>query len=85
VPSPEVLIHGDLALDNVLVGDDGMCLIDWSGGDLGDPRYDIALALATNPELYLRDEEVEAFFEGYACTPIDAATLRWFTNLYEFF
>jgi aminoglycoside phosphotransferase (APT) family kinase protein len=86
VPSPEVLIHGDLALDNVLVDDDGsMGLIDWSGGDLGDPRYDIALALATEPEIRLRDEEVEAFFHGYERTPIDAATMRWFISLYEFF
>ena len=61
--SPEVLIHGDLALDNVLVDEDGsLSLIDWSGGDVGDPRYDIALALATEPEIQLGDADVAAFF-----------------------
>ena len=86
MPEPEVLIHGDLALDNVLIDENGgMGLIDWSGGDLGDPRYDIALALATEPEIHLRDEEVVAFCDGYQGTRIDAATTRWFINLYEFF
>lgn len=51
-PGPEVVIHGDLALDNVLIDRDGnSSLIDWSGGDLGDPRYDLSLALATDPEI----------------------------------
>lgn len=86
-PWPETLIHGDLALDNVLVDDDGggMALIDWSGGDLGDPRYDISLALATEPEIRLRGDEVAAFFDGYDQPPLDAATMRWFISLYEFF
>jgi aminoglycoside phosphotransferase (APT) family kinase protein len=83
---PEVMIHGDLALDNVLMAGDGtMGLIDWSGGDVGDPRYDIALALGTEPELVLGEAETAAFFDGYAGTPSDAATMRWFQNLYEFF
>jgi aminoglycoside phosphotransferase (APT) family kinase protein len=85
-PWPEVLIHGDLSLDNVLMAGDGsMSLIDWSGGDLGDPRYDISLALATEPEIQLHDTEVAAFFDGYGRAPVDAATMRWFRSLYEFF
>jgi aminoglycoside phosphotransferase (APT) family kinase protein len=85
-PVDEVLIHGDLALDNVLVADDGrMSLIDWSGGDVGDPRYDISLALATEPELTLGKEEIGAFFDGYRGIRPDAATTRWFVDLYEFF
>jgi aminoglycoside phosphotransferase (APT) family kinase protein len=85
-PLPEVLIHGDLALDNVLVGDDGtMRLIDWSGGGIGDPRYDIALALGTEPELSLGEAELAAFFDGYGSARRDTATMRWFQELYEFF
>jgi len=85
-PHPETLIHGDLALDNVIIGEDGsLGLIDWSGGDVGDPRYDLSLALATEPELQLRDADVMALFEGYGGTPLDAATRRWFVDLYEFF
>ena len=85
-PQAEVLIHGDLALDNVLIERDGsMSLIDWSGGDVGDPRSDIALALATEPEMQLRDADIAGFFNGYGGTQIDAITARWFTRLYEFF
>ena len=85
-PVPEVLIHGDLALDNVLVGaGDSMSLIDWSGGAHGDPRYDLALALRTEPEIELGETELAAFFEGYGGVPMDRATRRWFESLYEFF
>jgi aminoglycoside phosphotransferase (APT) family kinase protein len=85
-PVPEVLIHGDLALDNVLIASDGaMSLIDWSTGDEGDPRFDLALALQTEPEIQLSDRELTAFFEGYGMAPLDRITRRWFEDLYEFF
>jgi aminoglycoside phosphotransferase (APT) family kinase protein len=83
---PEVLIHGDLALDNVIVDRDGrMSLIDWSGGDVGDRRADISLALATEPDIQLREADVAGFFDGYGGPRLDAVTMRWFTDLYEFF
>jgi aminoglycoside phosphotransferase (APT) family kinase protein len=85
-PVPDVVIHGDLALDNVLVAaEDGMSLIDWSGGALGDPRYDLALALRTELEIELGEIELAAFFEGYGGPRLDRSTLRWFEHLYEFF
>lgn len=85
-PEPEVVIHGDLALDNVLIDHDGsLSLIDWSGGDLGDLRYDISLALATEPEILPGEPEIAAFFDGYGRRPMDPVTERWFRNLYEFF
>lgn len=85
-PVPEALIHGDLALDNVLVAaEDAMSLIDWSGGAQGDPRCDLALALQTEPEIKLGEIELAAFFEGYGGVPVDRATRRWFEDLYEFF
>jgi aminoglycoside phosphotransferase (APT) family kinase protein len=85
-PVPEVLIHGDLALDNVLVATgDAMSLIDWPGGAQGDPRYDLALALDTAPELELSESELAAFFEGYCGAPVERATRQWFEDLYEFF
>jgi aminoglycoside phosphotransferase (APT) family kinase protein len=85
-PVPDVLIHGDLALDNVLVAaEDAMSLIDWSGGAQGDPRYDLALALRTEPEIELREAEWAAFFEGYGEMPSDRSMRRWFESLYEFF
>ena len=85
-PVPEVLIHGDLALDNVLVtADDGISLIDWSGGAQGDPRCDIALALQTEPEVQLSAVDLAAFFEGYGGVVMERATRKWFEDLYEFF
>jgi aminoglycoside phosphotransferase (APT) family kinase protein len=85
-PVPEVLIHGDLTLENLLLADDDrMSVIDWSGGDQGDPRCDIALALQTEPEFRLGDMERAAFFEGYGVAPLDPASRRWFEDLYEFF
>lgn len=67
-PPPEVrtFIHGDFTLDNVLLGDGRVTgVIDWSGCGAGDPRFDIALALATSPELVLQPADHEAFFSGY--------------------
>jgi aminoglycoside phosphotransferase (APT) family kinase protein len=85
-PVPEVLIHGDLALDNVLIAaEDAMSLIDWPGGAQGDPRCDVALALSTEPEITLGETELAAFFEGYGGAPVDRSTRRWFEDLYEFF
>jgi aminoglycoside phosphotransferase (APT) family kinase protein len=81
-----VLIHGDLALDNVLVtAEDGLSLIDWPGGGQGDPRHDIALGLQTKPEFELGERELAAFYEGYGGAPVDSATRDWFVDLYDFF
>lgn len=87
-PVPARLIHGDLALDNVLVDTAGnMSLIDWSQGDAGDFRCDVALALRSEPadELELNACEIDAFYRGYGYPQLDADTCRWFELLYEFF
>jgi aminoglycoside phosphotransferase (APT) family kinase protein len=85
-PVSERLIHGDLALDNVLVdGDGALWLIDWAGGASGDPRHDVALALHTKPEYELTRDAIAAFYSGYGSTPLDATTLRWFERLYDYF
>ncbi len=41
----ERLIHGDFNLGNVLYADGKYTVIDWTNGQLGDPRYDIAWAV----------------------------------------
>jgi aminoglycoside phosphotransferase len=82
----ETLIHGDLALDNVLVDERGeLRLIDWADGGRGDPRHDLALALHTRPELELSVEALDAFFAGYGVAALDEATRAWFVRLYDFF
>ncbi|NUU77635.1 phosphotransferase family protein [Paenibacillus xylanilyticus] len=38
----DCLIHGDYNLGNILEMDDNYTIIDWTNGQLGDPRYDMA-------------------------------------------
>ncbi|GGO28692.1 hypothetical protein GCM10008949_21470 [Deinococcus humi] len=62
-PSPvaPALIHGDLFLDNVMtVGGRVIGLIDWAFADIGDPRYDVAVATHD-----LTPADRAAFAEGY--------------------
>ena len=84
-PPPEVrtFIHGDFTLDNVLFCDGRVCgVIDWSGCGAGDPRFDIALALATSPELVLEPADLEAFFAGYANEDLPAPLRTMVQELY---
>ncbi|UPK42740.1 aminoglycoside phosphotransferase family protein [Paenibacillus pabuli] len=39
------LIHGDYNLGNILEADDQYRIIDWTNGQLGDPRYDMAWSI----------------------------------------
>ena len=38
----DCLIHGDYNLGNILEMEDNYTIIDWTNGQLGDPRYDMA-------------------------------------------
>jgi aminoglycoside phosphotransferase (APT) family kinase protein len=83
---PATLIHGDYTLDNVLVAGNAVSgVIDWSGGDWGDPRYDLALAIRPEPEAFDNPGDVEAFFEGYGSRPLSDDEYGYFNSLYEFF
>ena len=85
--SPTV-IHGDYTLDNVMV-DAGRVtgVIDWSGGSVGDPRYDLALATRPQPEAFgnQREADLQAFYEGYNAPPLSQRDFDYFSGLYEFF
>ncbi|QOS80627.1 aminoglycoside phosphotransferase family protein [Paenibacillus sp. JNUCC31] len=41
----DYLIHGDYNLGNILEADDQYTIIDWTNGQLGDPRYDMAWSI----------------------------------------
>jgi len=85
-PVPERLIHGDLALDNVLVDARGaLSLIDWAGGGSGDPRHDVALVLENEPEVKLTAAALDAFFTSYGSASLDKGTRDWFVRLYDYF
>jgi aminoglycoside phosphotransferase (APT) family kinase protein len=85
-PIPPALIHGDCTLDNILIADGVVAgLLDWSGGALGDPRYDLALATAPQPEAFSNPADLDAFYSGYAGPRLAADEQRYFLNLYAFF
>ena len=86
---PEVLIHGDFNLSNVIAhrgpaSQGQLTTIDWSSGTRGDPRFDLALAIAADPDVDLAPTEIDAFYSGYGSAPLSPSELRWFVDLYEF-
>lgn len=86
VQAQETLIYGDLALDNVLLDETGAVgFVDWSGGDSGDPRFDLTLALDSDEDLDFTGAEIDAFFSTYGGRPLDPRNKVWFMNLWEFF
>ncbi|MEK3981341.1 aminoglycoside phosphotransferase family protein [Psychrobacillus sp. FSL K6-2836] len=84
VAIPQMLIHGDCTIDNVLVKDNQVhTFIDLSEADFGDPRYDVALAIRS----FLYDEVLlKAFYDGYRLQQISKEEFAYFDGgLYEFF
>lgn len=87
-PIPQALIHGDYTLDNAMVADGRIIgVIDWSGGAMGDPRYDLALATRPQREAFgtEREADLQAFYEGYGSPPLSQTEFDYYNGLYEFF
>lgn len=88
-PSPvkNTLIHGDFTIDNVIFHNGKVTsVIDWSGGALGDPRYDLSLAIRPKPNAIETDSEIDVFFEGYGKKSLNEQEYRYFEDgLYAFF
>ena len=80
----QTMIHGDCTTDNVLVRDGEVALfIDVAGMTVGDPRYDVALAIG---DFYEDAELLEAFYSGYTRFRISEEEFRYFEHgVYEFF
>ncbi|MFC4637807.1 phosphotransferase family protein [Deinococcus hohokamensis] len=78
VPVVPSLIHGDVFLDNVMVAGGRVTgLIDWAFADVGDPRYDVAVATHE-----LTRSELEAFVEGYGpAARLSAEEAAYFVEL----
>lgn len=81
------LIHGDFTIDNVIVCDGKIaCIIDWSGGAFGDPRYDVSLAIRPKPNVIETESEIDTFFKGYGKKILDELEYKYFEDgLYAFF
>ena len=60
----EHLIHGDFHLRNILEKNERYTVIDWTNGQLGDPRYDFAWSL-TLLEIYVSEHSANAFRSAY--------------------
>ena len=78
------LIHGDCTIDNVLVTNNKVhTFIDLSETTLGDPRYDVALAIRS----FIYDKVLlNAFYKGYSLYQISKEEFDYFDGgLYEFF
>nr|WP_230875121.1 phosphotransferase [Lysinibacillus cavernae] len=83
----QTLVHGDFTIDNVLVHNRKISgVIDWSSGALGDPRYDVALAVRPKPQAFETAKDKQIFYEGYGAKLLDKSDYNYFKNgLYEFF
>jgi aminoglycoside phosphotransferase (APT) family kinase protein len=58
------LIHGDYNLKNVLVADGKYTIIDWTNGQLGDPRYDIAWSVLL-VRIYVGERQASAYLRAF--------------------
>ncbi|PJK16967.1 amino acid transporter [Chryseomicrobium excrementi] len=83
-PVAQTMIHGDCTTDNVLVRNGEVVMfIDVAGMTVGDPRYDVALAIG---DFHEDSELLEAFYSGYTRFRISDEELRYFEHgVYEFF
>ncbi len=87
LPIENTLIHGDFTIDNVIFHDGKVkCVIDWSGGTFGDPRYDLSLAIRPKPNAIETNSDINSFFEGYGKKILDEREYKYFEDgLYAFF
>ncbi|MFC4778229.1 phosphotransferase family protein [Paenibacillus sp. GCM10023252] len=60
----QVLIHGDYHLGNIVQKDGVYTIIDWTNGQLGDARYDVAWSTVL-ARIYLSDRLAAAFKAAY--------------------
>ena len=80
----QTMIHGDCTIDNVLVTQGKVHMfIDVGGMAIGDPRYDVSLAIRSFKQDF---DDLQAFYKGYARETISEEEYMYFEEgLYEFF
>jgi aminoglycoside phosphotransferase (APT) family kinase protein len=61
------LVHGDFSPKNVLVGADGLWVVDWEVAHFGDPAFDLAFMLN---HLFLKALHRPANRDGYECCSV---------------
>lgn len=60
----ERIIHGDYHLRNIVEENERYTVIDWTNGQLGDPRYDFAWSLTLN-KIYISERYADVFRSAY--------------------
>ncbi len=79
-----VLVHGDATFDNLLIdGDGNLGFIDCGHAGRGDRYLDLE-AVTSDIDGHFGPQWIEPFARYYGIT-LDAAKLRFFDDLYEFF
>ena len=68
----EALCHGDLNPGNILMGTNGVVLIDWEYARLANPCFDLASYIESH---HLSDAATKTFLQAYGCE-IDPAELE---------
>ncbi len=68
-PGGTALVHGDLHVDNVLVGADGPLLADLELAGVGPPSYDVAPAVVAVARYGAPASSLDAFLDAYGRDP----------------
>ncbi len=85
-PRPDVVVHGDVRLGNVIVDEDGLAaVIDWELAHVGDPMEDLGWLVTPawrfgSPQPAAGVGTRQALLDAYndeAGTDVDLDTLRW--------
>ncbi|MFD0672153.1 aminoglycoside phosphotransferase family protein [Cohnella sp. GCM10027633] len=61
----DAVIHGDLHLGNLVEADGRYTAIDWTNGQLGDPRYDL-MWMVVITRLYVSDRHADGLLQAYS-------------------
>ncbi|OPA75349.1 aminoglycoside phosphotransferase [Paenibacillus selenitireducens] len=64
VMKQECIIHGDFNLGNILEAEGKYTIIDWTNGQLGDPRYDIAWSIVLI-RIYVGEKQGSIYRSAY--------------------
>jgi hypothetical protein len=75
---PRTIVHGDVRSDNLLIGVDRVCLLDWQTLFLGDALFDVAYCLAAVlPVEARREHEAELVRSYHRRLAAQGVNLSW--------
>ncbi|MCF7981845.1 MAG: phosphotransferase family protein, partial [Pseudomonadales bacterium] len=76
------LCHNDPVLGNIIDSGEQLFLIDWEYAAMGDPLFDLAVAVHN---LKLNETQLQQLLTCYLGSPVDLATHRCFLNNYAIY